>query len=66
MVAAQGNLADAAAALHASLAAQRATGDDDYEAAKSARELAFVLRAQGNEAGAAAEAEAEAPVARAS
>ena len=53
-------LAGASAALQASLDGLRATGEDDEEAAKSARELAIVLRAQGDEAGAAA---AEASVA---
>ncbi len=58
VLAAQGGLAGAAAACRASRRASldglRATGDDDDEARKSARELAAVLRAQGDEAGAAA------------
>ena len=54
VLAAQGDLAGAAAVLRASFDGLRATGKDDYEARKSARELAAVLRAQGDEVGAAA------------
>ena len=59
ILAAQGDLAGAADALRASLAGLCSTGEDDDEARKSARELAVVLRALGDEAGA-AEADAEA------
>ena len=62
VLAAQGDLAGAAAACRASLDGLRATGKDGDEARKSARELAAVLRAQGDEAGAAAvEAAAASP-----
>jgi len=54
VLAAQGNLAGAAAAIRAALDGLRATGEGDEEARKSARELAVVLRAKGDEAGAAA------------
>ena len=54
VLAAQGDLPGAAAALRASLDGLRATGEDDSEARESARELAAVLRSQGDEAGAAA------------
>ena len=60
VLAAQGELAGAATAFRASLEGLRATGEDDGEARKSARELAAVLRAQGDKAGA---AEVEASVA---
>jgi len=58
VLAAQGDLTGATAALHASLDGLRAF--NAVEARESARELASVLRAQGDEAGA---VEAEASVA---
>jgi hypothetical protein len=60
VLAAQGDLAGAAAACRASLDGLRAAGYYADEVTKSARELATGLRAQGDAAGA---AEAEASVA---